>query len=130
MEKINLSRRSWLRATALAGGGFMLGLYPRTAARAQGRRPGGAALSPADFVNIGPDGIATIATRNQEIGQGTFNLLPMMVAEELDVDWKDVRIVRSGVGEKYGAQITGGSTATPSNWEPMRQIGGAVRSML
>ncbi len=81
-------------------------------------------------MTIGPDGVATIATRNQEIGQGTFNLLPMMVAEELDVDWKDVKIVRSGVGEKYGTQITGGSTATPSNWEPMRQIGGAVRSML
>ena len=54
----------------------------------------------------------------------------MMIAEELDVDWKAVRIVRSGVGPKYGVQITGGSTATPTQWEPMRRIGAATRHML
>ena len=54
----------------------------------------------------------------------------MMIAEELDVDWKAVRIVRSGVGPQYGGQITGGSSATPSNWEPMRRIGAAARQMM
>ena len=53
-----------------------------------------------------------------------------MVAEELDIDWKNVKIVRTGVGEQFGRQFTAGSTATPSNWVPMRQIGGAVRGML
>jgi isoquinoline 1-oxidoreductase subunit beta len=53
-----------------------------------------------------------------------------MVAEELDVDWKDVKIVRADVDNKYGAQFVGGSIATHSNWEPMRQIGGAARQML
>jgi isoquinoline 1-oxidoreductase subunit beta len=146
MEKINLSRRSILRATAMAGGGMMLGLFPRHAAQAQppaqppGRGPGQgpgrgsfappAPLSPANFVSISPDGIASIGSANTEMGQGSFNLLPMMVAEELDIDWKNVKIVRTGVGEQFGRQFTAGSTATPSNWVPMRQIGGAARAML
>jgi isoquinoline 1-oxidoreductase beta subunit len=87
-------------------------------------------LVPANFVSISPDGIASIGTTNTEMGQGSFNLLPMMVAEELDIDWKNVKIVRTGVGEQFGRQFTAGSTATPSNWGPMRQIGGAVRNML
>ncbi|MGA7240301.1 MAG: molybdopterin cofactor-binding domain-containing protein, partial [Bryobacteraceae bacterium] len=82
-------------------------------------------MSPADFISIAPDGTATIVAKNQELGQGALNLLPMMIAEELDIDWKAVRIVRSGVGPQYGGQITGGSSSTPSNWEPMRRIGAA-----
>ncbi len=141
-EKINLGRRSILRATAMAGGGMMLGFFSQRDVRAQapaqqpaqgppGRGGGARApLSPANFVSISPDGIASIGTANQEMGQGSFNLLPMMVAEELDIDWKNVKIVRTGVGEQFGAQFTAGSTATPWNWVPMRQIGGAVRGML
>jgi len=125
-----LTRRTLLRATAMATGGFMVGLYPKVATQTQGRGPAPAPLVPADFVSIEPDGIASIGSKNQEIGQGSLNLLPMMVAEELDVDWKSVKIVRTGVGDQYGNQLTGGSTATPSNWGPMRQIGAAARSML
>jgi isoquinoline 1-oxidoreductase beta subunit len=142
MEKIDLGRRSILRATAMAGGGMMLGLFPRRDARAQapaqapgrGQVRGGFTppppLLPANFVSISPDGIASIGSPNTEMGQGSFNLLPMMVAEELDIDWKNVKIVRTGVGSQFGGQFTAGSTATPSNWGPMRQIGGAVRNML
>jgi len=148
MGKTGISRRSLLRASTLTGGGFLLGLYPRITAQAQppvGAPPQGAGrggppqgpgrgspapLSPANFVSISPDGTASIASPNTEMGQGSFNLLPMMVAEELDIDWKNVKIVRTDVDPKYGSQFTAGSTATPSNWGPMRQIGGAVRSML
>jgi isoquinoline 1-oxidoreductase beta subunit len=125
-----MNRRFFLRATATAGGGLMLGLHYKAELRAQGYPGMNQALSPADFVSIAPDGTARIVARNQELGQGALNLLPMLVAEELDVDWKAVKVVRSGVGPKYGAQMTGGSSATPSNWEPMRQMGGAVRQML
>ncbi len=146
METIDHSRRSILRATAMAGGGLLLGLFDQPAAQAQapaqapgqGQGPGGPGrpgmtrtpLSPANFVSISPDGIASIGSTNTEMGQGSFNLLPMLVAEELDIEWKNVKIVRTGVGPEFGGQFTAGSTATPSNWVPMRQIGGAVRSML
>jgi isoquinoline 1-oxidoreductase beta subunit len=129
--RATLSRRGMLRVTAIAGGGMMLGLVPRSVARAQGPGRGSPApLLPSNFVSISPDGIATIGSPNTEMGQGSFNLLPMMVAEELDIDWKNVKIVHTGVGPEFGSQFTAGSTATPSNWVSMRQIGGAVRSML
>ena len=124
------NRRFFLRASTIAGGGFLLGLYPKAALKAQGPPGANQPLSPADFVSIAPDGTATIVAKNQELGQGALNLLPMMIAEELDVDWKSVRIVRSGVEAKYGGQMTGGSSATPSSWNPMRQIGAGARQML
>ena len=125
-----MNRRFFLRASAIAGGGLMLGLYRNAELKAQGYPGTNQTLSPADFVSIAPDGTTTIVGRNQELGQGALNLLPMLVAEELDVAWKAVKVARSGVGPKYGAQLTGGSSATPSNWEAMRQMGGAVRQML
>ncbi len=128
MKKTNINRRSFLQVTALAGGGFMLGLYPKAAALAQG--PQQVALAPTDFIRIAPNGIVTLTAKNTEIGQNILNTLPMLMAEELDVDWKDVRIVRADADNKYGNQFTGGSTATPANWVPMRQVGAAGRHML
>ena len=130
MSMTRINRRTFLRASALAGGGFMLGLYPSARALAQAGRAAEPALQPADFIAIAPDGIVTIASKNPETGQHALNMLPMLIAEELDVEWKDVRIVRPGVDNKYGMQFTGGSIATPTNWEPMRQVGGAARQML
>lgn len=124
-----MNRRFFLQASAVAGGGFLIGLSQEPELKAQGRG-GGPALLPKDFITIAPDGTATIVAKNQELGQGALNLLPMMIAEELDVDWKMVHVVRSGVGPQYGGQITGGSSATPSNWDPMRRLGAAGRQML
>lgn len=129
MNKINFNRRSFLKATALAGGGLMLGLYPKAAALAQAGR-GPEVLNPADFIRIAADGSVTLTSKNTEIGQNVYNTLPMLIAEELDVDWKDVRLVRADADNKYGNQFTGGSSATPANWEPMRQVGAAGRQML
>src|SRR6185295_4780971 len=129
MAKIN--RRCFLRVSALAGGGFVLGMYSsRAAAMAQAGRTAETALLPADFISIASNGIVSIASRNPETGQHSLNILPMLITEELDVEWKDVKVVRTGVDNRYGTQFTGGSTATPNNWEPMRQVGGAARQML
>ncbi|MBS1790244.1 MAG: xanthine dehydrogenase family protein molybdopterin-binding subunit [Acidobacteria bacterium] len=129
MTTAKINRRSFLQVSALAGGGFLLSLHSsKAAALAQSQQ---AALAPADFVSIAPDGIVRITSRNPETGQHSLNMLPMLIAEELDVEWKQVKIVRAGVdNNKYGIQFTGGSTATPNNWEPMRQVGGAARQML
>jgi len=130
VETTLVSRRSFLRATAIAGGGMMLALYvePVTEVLAQFGPP--VTLLPASFIKIAPDGIVTIIAKNPEIGQGVKAMLPMMIAEELDVDWKDVRIEQGDLDAKYGLQIAGGSTATPLNWEPMRQVGAGGRQML
>lgn len=127
MTQSKSNRRSFLQLSALAGGGFMLGLRPQ----AQAQSPfADSPLAALDFISIAPNGKVTIAARTPDLGQGVLNTLPMLVAEELDVDWKDVQVVRSGVGRKFGVQLTGGSTATPLNWEPMRRVGASGRALL
>jgi isoquinoline 1-oxidoreductase beta subunit len=128
---LTLNRRSFLRVSALAGGGFVLATYfePLAAFEQQGRQA--PPLDPNAFVSIDSNGIATITAKNPEIGQGVKVMLPMMIAEELDIDWKDVRIVQADLNTaKYGGQSAGGSFATPSNWEPMRRVGAAARHMI
>jgi isoquinoline 1-oxidoreductase subunit beta len=128
-----VDRRTVLKASLLAGGGLALeALIPlpaRVLEAAQGKFAEPAELSA--FVSISPDGTVTIVSKNPEIGQGVKTSLPMMVADELDCDWSQVRIVQADVdARRYGEQSAGGSTATPKNWLPMRQTGAAARAML
>jgi isoquinoline 1-oxidoreductase beta subunit len=128
-----LDRRTVLKASLLAGGGLVLEALIPVPARAfeaiEGKTQASAVLSA--FVSIAPDGTVTIVSKNPEIGQGVKTSLPMMVADELDCDWSQVRIAQADVDQKrYGEQSAGGSTATPRNWLPMRQTGAAARAML
>ncbi|MBZ5694349.1 MAG: molybdopterin-dependent oxidoreductase [Acidobacteriia bacterium] len=109
---------------------MMLALYVEPVEKVFAQFGPPVALLPASFIKIAPDGIVTIVAKNPEIGQGVKTMLPMMIADELDIDWKDVRIEQGDLDPKYGLQIAGGSTATPLNWEPMRQVGAAGRQML
>jgi isoquinoline 1-oxidoreductase subunit beta len=126
-------RRTVLKASLLAGGGLALQALIPLPARALGAMDGGTA-APAllsAFVSIAPDGTVTIVSKNPEIGQGIKTSLPMMVADELDCDWSQVRIEQADLDPKrYGEQSAGGSTSTPKNWLPMRQTGAAARAML
>ncbi|MGA3011698.1 MAG: molybdopterin cofactor-binding domain-containing protein [Terracidiphilus sp.] len=125
-----MNRRLFLQLTALAGGGLALELYRSPLAAAQGPQalPD---LKPQTFIHIAPDGIVTIMARASESGQGMRSMLPMLIAEELDVDWKDVRIKQADLNEKiYGRQFSGGSHNTPQGWEPMRRVGAAGRQLL
>ena len=124
-----MNRRTFLKTSALVGGGLTLGLYKGSLVLAQG--PPEPALTPQAFIHIGPDGKTTIMARASESGQGMRNMLPMLIAEELDVDWKDVVVQQAELNEKkYGIQFSGGSANTPMGWDPMRRIGAAGRMML
>ena len=126
-----MNRRSFLRASALAGGGMMLALYIEPIEKVLAAQFGPpVTLLPASFITIAPNGIVTLIAKNPEIGQGVKAMLPMLIAKELDVDWKNVRIEQGDLEAKYGLQIAGGSTATPMNWVPMREVGAGGRQML
>jgi isoquinoline 1-oxidoreductase beta subunit len=126
---MQLDRRSFLQLSALAGGGLALDLHLSPLAKAQG--PGGPALTPQAFIHIAPDSTVTIMARASESGQGMRNMLPMLIAEELDVEWKNVRVQQAELNERiYGPQYSGGSSNTPSGWGPMRQVGAAGRELL
>jgi len=128
-----VDRRSFLRVTALAGGGVLLGSYLKVfdSVDAYAATPGAAEFAPNAFIRMTPDGIVTIIAKNPEIGQGVKTMLPMIIADELDVDWANVRIEQASLDTaKFTGQGAGGSTATPTNWLPMRRVGAAGRAML
>jgi isoquinoline 1-oxidoreductase beta subunit len=128
-ETVDHSRRWVLKAGLAAGGGMMLGfdILPAAAQTTAGAGP--AQLN--NYVLIAPSGAVTIMAKNPEIGQGIKTMLPMLIAEELDVDWATVTAKQADADQAlYGGQFAGGSTATPSNYLPMRQVGAAARAML
>ncbi len=141
MKKKNMDRRSFLTVTATGAGGVLFGLCFSDSAKGQGRGApkgggrggrggfGGPPPNPQTYIMVHPDNTVTIIAKNPELGQGVRVMLPMLIAEELDVDWKDVKIEQADQDPKYGSQIAGGSTATPTNWVPMRQVGAMGRHM-
>ena len=122
------SRRVFLKATAAAGGGLLLhAMLPLTVHGATAAAP--ASLNA--FIRMAPDGIVTIMSKNPEVGQGIKTSLPQVIAEELDVAWKKVRIEQAPLDEaKFGPQVAGGSRSTPVNYDPLRRVGAAGRQML
>jgi isoquinoline 1-oxidoreductase beta subunit len=126
------SRRLILRTGMAAGGGLFLSAnLPGAVSAAVVGEAGvkGAVLNA--YVKIAPDGLVTIIAKNPECGQGIKTMLPMLIAEELDVDWKDVRIVQAMSDPvNFPNQFAGGSLATPMNYERMRRVGAAGRQML
>lgn len=125
-----LDRRSFLRVSAIAGGGMVVAVYLDPVARVLAQGPG-QSFVPNAFIRIGPDNVVTIVSKNPEIGQGIKTSLPMILADELGVPWPGIRIEQADLDEaRYGRQNAGGSTATPTNWDPLRQVGAAVREML
>jgi len=127
-----VSRREFLRASSILGGGLLLASYIEPAeALSQFLPSTSPEFVPNAFIRMTPDGIVTIVAKNPEIGQGVKTMLPMLIADELDVEWKNVRIEQAMLDTiKFTGQSAGGSTATPNNWLPQRRVGAAARAML
>ena len=131
MTKAAVTRRSFIKITALAGGGMVVAFNVDGDLFAQGGRGGGPPLPANAFIKFTPDGKVTIIGKNPEVGQGVKNMLPMIIADELDVDWSSVVVEQADADQaKYGSQLAAGSFSTPQNWTPMRQVGAAVRQTL
>lgn len=128
-----MDRRSFLKWAGLAGGGVLLAYYFLPSGRAELATPATAenSFSPNAFIRIAPDGTVTIYAARPEIGQGIKTSLPMIIAEEMGADWKNVKVVSAPFDQDvFGQQSAGGSTSTPNSYEMMRELGAAARMML
>jgi isoquinoline 1-oxidoreductase beta subunit len=129
-----LDRRSFLRMAAMAGGGLVLGYYVRPAGAAEIAKPDeenvDGSFIPNAFIRIAPNGSVTVYSARPEVGQGIKTSLPMVVAEELGVDWKDVTVITAPLDRAFGNQSAGGSTSTPQSYTLMRRFGATARTML
>jgi isoquinoline 1-oxidoreductase beta subunit len=131
-----LSRRSVLQAGAAAGGGLLLSLaLPFGARKVAAADPD--SFAPNAFIRINGNGEIVVTVPYVEMGQGTYTAIPMLIAEELEVDLKRVRFEHAPPNEKLygnpllgGLQATGNSNAIRGGWMPLRQAGATARTML
>ena len=118
---------SFVTAGVAAGAGLVIGFY-----LPHGNSSGAAkdTFAPNAYLKITPDGKITIVVARSEMGQGVRTSLPMILAEELEADWKQITIEQAGASTLYGDQTTGGSASVRTTWDPMRKAGAAAREML
>jgi isoquinoline 1-oxidoreductase subunit beta len=134
-REANLSRRAFLAAGTAAGGGLLLSVHLPALTR-DGNAADAGIFAPNAFVRIGRDGQVTLIMHKVEMGQGTYTSMPMLLAEELEVDLSQVRLEHAPPNDQlyaeplFGVQETGGSTSVRGNWEPLRQAGATARSLL
>lgn len=135
-----LDRRRFIKFSAVATGGFMLGFYLRSASRVLGAEPivnasvalPNGAFAPNAYIRISPQGAVTLISKVPECGQGVKTSLPMVIAEELEVDWKTVTIEIADATPEYATPWygAGGSTSTPNHYNTFRRAGATARTML
>ena len=134
-EGRKMSRRQFIKSSALAGGGLLLACH-LPVGRREVLAAGKAVFAPNAFLRIGTDESVTIIVNKSEMGQGVYTSLPMLLAEELCCDWKRVTVQASPVGPEYnhaqfGAiMVTGGSNSVSSEWDRLSLAGAAAREML
>jgi isoquinoline 1-oxidoreductase beta subunit len=133
--KTTYNRRSFLKVSAASTGGILIGFSWLAGC---GPTPGQDVLQLPDswfdvnaFIKIGENGVVTIMSPNPEIGQNVKTAMPMIVAEELDVDWKKVVVEQAGLDtNNYTRQLAGGSQSIRAGWNGLRMAGAAARRML
>ncbi|MFZ6814492.1 molybdopterin cofactor-binding domain-containing protein [Undibacterium sp. Rencai35W] len=129
------TRRDFLKTSVLAGGGLMMGISLPAAVGVSEAQAAGTVYTPNAWVHIADDNTITLISARSEMGQGVYTSMPMLIAEELDVDLKKIKVDIAPPDAVYvnallGAQITGGSTSVRDAWEKLRIGGAQVRMML
>ncbi|MGY2807211.1 MULTISPECIES: molybdopterin cofactor-binding domain-containing protein [unclassified Bradyrhizobium] len=131
----DLSRRNFLRAGAIAGGGLLLSVSLPFASR-ESEAAASDGFAPNAFVRIGADGKVVLTMPYVEMGQGTYTSIPMLIAEELEIGLTQVRLEHAPPSDKLyanpllGVQATGNSNAMRGAWQPMRKAGATAKAML
>ncbi len=129
MSAGTMGRRTFLEIAA--GTGLWLAASPLRVAAADPASPASASgFQPSVWLNVDPKGAVTVFLGRSEMGQGSYTGMAVLVAEELDADWKTVRVVQGDADPRYGRMITGGSSSVRQSWEPLRKAGAAAREML
>jgi isoquinoline 1-oxidoreductase beta subunit len=127
-----MDRRHFVKVSALAGGGLLIGtrVYFGELAAAEPLTAPAGDFTPNAFISISSTGAVSIIAPNSEMGQGVKTSLPMIVAEELDVAWETVTITQGDLNPAYGRQFSVGSQSTPTNFAPLRRAGATARAVL
>jgi isoquinoline 1-oxidoreductase beta subunit len=118
-----LNRREFVKLCAISSMGLVIGIP----------RPGHAGATEKELhplIRIGADGRIIVYAQNPEMGQGVKTALPMIIAEELDVDWASVKVEQAGWDSRLQNQFSGGSLSVRLNYSAMRQAGASARAML
>lgn len=121
-----IGRRSFLKRTAAAGAGLVIAFY----LPARGEDADSGNFEPNAWLQVTPKGEISLWVARSEMGQGVRTAVAMITAEELEADWKHVRIVQADSEAKYGDMVTGGSASTRLAYDPLRKAGAAGREML
>jgi isoquinoline 1-oxidoreductase beta subunit len=152
-EEFRLTRRGFIKVSSAAGVGLLISIYLPGCSNDQKPVPAATStpvptlpptptitpvptpnvpdtIQPSVFVKIGEDDIVTITVHRSEMGQGVRTALPMILAEELDVDWKNVRVEQANADYAYGDQMTGGSVSVSTSYGTLRNAGAVARDLL
>ncbi len=134
-SKTTNSRRDFLKMSAIAGGGLVLGFNWFSAEASAPKVISSSAMAAGNigfnsYLSIATDGVITIMSPNPELGQNIITSFPMVVAEELEADWKTVKVLQANLDNKFDRQLTGGSGAVPHSWKLLRNAGATAKFML
>ena len=132
----SVSRRKFLQAGALTGGGLLLSFYMPAFAKGLKRLPPApATCAPNAFIRINADNSIKILCNHSEMGQGTYTAMSQLIADEMDADWSKIVVESAPAHQDYfnpgfGMQLTGGSASAYSEWERLRKVGASARAIM
>jgi|WetSurMetagenome_2_1015567.scaffolds.fasta_scaffold18761_2 isoquinoline 1-oxidoreductase subunit beta len=133
--KTRTARGAEYKAETVPGGVLVLGFHVPVRRASDAPSASSGVFAPNAFIRIGTDETVTLVANKSEMGQGVFTALPMLICEELEADWRKVRVASAPAAKEYrhtawGAQGTGGSTSVATEWDRLRRVGAAAREML